>query len=261
MNDNAQNGKDGQNHEFEVEDNFWGKWQGRIIRAIVLHRAFTADKILEFSKLDKQAFEKAYSELLTRKFIEEKEDGRIFAIKQIYKQCMDFFVKQQVELGDWVQEWRRKRRIDPLLCDNVTHFFLVDKSLSEFSNSLIEHAKYDIFVTNPFVKRCFLSDALATMSEKGVSVYLLTRSVEPQQYKSELLVKGVKILYDDSIHAKLIVVDRRIAIASSMNFYAGSSAGASWEAGIATTEDGVVREIVRSIIKKNDTILSTKELE
>lgn len=174
---------------------------------------------------------------------------------------MGFFVEQQTELANWVQEWRREQRIDPILCDNTTHFYLVDKSLSQFSDSLIEHAKYDIFVTNPFVKRCFLSDTLMKMSEKGVSVYLLTRNVEPQQYKNELLAKGVKILYDESIHAKLIVVDQRIAIVSSMNFYAGSSAGASWEAGMATTDKNVVREIVRSIIKKNDTILSAQQIE
>jgi hypothetical protein len=45
-----------------------------------------------------------------------------------------------------------------------------------------------------------------------------------------------------------------------MNFYAGSSAGASWEAGIVTTEKNVVAEIVLSIIKKNHTILSAQQI-
>lgn len=223
MNEDGQNRKDKENDELKVEKYFWATWQGRIIRAIVLQRAFVVDRIFEYSRLDKQAFDKAYSELLIRKFIEEKEDGRVFVTKQIYKQCMGFFAEQQTELAKWVQEWRKEHRIDPILCNNITHFYLVDKSLSQFSDSLIEHAQFDIFVTNPFVKRCFLSDTLMAMSEKGVSVCLSTRNVEPQQYKNELLAKGVKILYDDSIHAKIIVVDERVAIVSSMNFYAGSS--------------------------------------
>ena len=244
-----------------MEENFWDKWQGRIIRAIVLHRAFTADKILKFSGLDKQAFEKAYSELLTRKFIEEKEDGRIFAAVEIYKQCMGFFSKQQTELVDWVQQWRREKRIEHNLVDNLTHFYLVDKSLSDFSNCLIEHAKCHIIVTNPYVRRCYLSDALASMSEKGVVVYLLTRNGEAQQYKNELLAKGVNIVHDESIHAKLIVVDRRIAIVSSMNFYAGSSAGQSWEAGIVTIDRDIVEEIRRSIFEKNRLIQSAQQID
>lgn len=93
MVDNEKNRKDFEYDEFIVEKNFWGMWQGRIIRTIVLHRVFSLDKIFEFSRLDKQAFDKAYSELLTRKFIEEKEDGRNFCCQTNLQAMYEFFCR------------------------------------------------------------------------------------------------------------------------------------------------------------------------
>ena len=87
------------------------------------------------------------------------------------------------------------------------------------------------------------------MSEKGVQVKMLTRDIESQQFKRELS-KGVMISYDESVHAKLIIVDKRVGIVSSMNFYAGSTAGQSWEAGIVTTNKAAVISIANSVLGK-----------
>jgi phosphatidylserine/phosphatidylglycerophosphate/cardiolipin synthase-like enzyme len=51
------------------------------------------------------------------------------------------------------------------------------------------------------------------------------------------------------VHVKLIVVDLAIAIISSMNFYAESSAGASWEAGLVSIDHKVVSSIANSFYK------------
>ncbi len=40
-----------------------------------------------------------------------------------------------------------------------------------------------------------------------------------------------------------------MAIISSMNFYSGSSGGASWEAGLISVEETVVESIVNSILE------------
>ena len=105
-------------------------------------------------------------------------------------------------------------------------------------------------VTNPFVKRCHLSEALTRMNKEGVCVKLVTRGINDFKRYGKELAKRVFITYDEAIHAKLIVVDRRVGIVSSMNFYAGSSAGECWEAGIATTNAPVVSSIVRSVREK-----------
>ena len=54
--------------------------------------------------------------------------------------------------------------------------------------------------------------------------------------------KGISIFYEEIIHAKMIISDNKVAIVSSMNFYAHSSAGASIEAGLVSINSKVVRK-------------------
>ena len=54
---------------------------------------------------------------------------------------------------------------------------------------------------------------------------------------------------DNQIHSKIMVVDNSIAVVSSMNFYSGSSGGASKEAGIVSMDKQVV-ESAANYIKK-----------
>ncbi|MHA2315013.1 MAG: phospholipase D-like domain-containing protein [Candidatus Hermodarchaeia archaeon] len=54
---------------------------------------------------------------------------------------------------------------------------------------------------------------------------------------------------DNTVHAKLLVVDRRVAIVSSMNFFAASTAGQSWEAGLVSVDETVVENITDTIMK------------
>lgn len=58
------------------------------------------------------------------------------------------------------------------------------------------------------------------------------------------------VAYDNVAHTKLMVVDRAIAVVSSMNFYASSSGDASWETGIVSLEETVVQQIASSILNR-----------
>ena len=237
-------------NSFVADPRFWGSWRGRIIRAIVLNGANTRNAILKATKLKEEELEQALKELFQANLLEEREQGKFWVNRELYGKCKSYFEELQETLIDWVQKWRRQERVESILDHKLSHFYLANRLLSKFSESLIEQAKQEILVTNPFVKRCHISDALILMSEKGINVKLVTRSIEPEQFKRELFAKGVAITYDESIHAKLIVVDRRVGIVSSMNFYAGSSGGACWEAGIATIARSVVNSITRSILSK-----------
>jgi hypothetical protein len=62
--------------------------------------------------------------------------------------------------------------------------------------------------------------------------------------------KRVSINYDDSVHAKIIVVDRAVAIVPAMNFIASSSGCTAYEAGLVTIEPRVVDSIYNSIIDR-----------
>ena len=70
-----------------------------------------------------------------------------------------------------------------------------------------------------------------------------------EEYHRIIADSGVKIMYNKSVHAKLLVLDRAVAIVSSMNLYSTSTAGTSWEAGIVTIDDRVVEPITNSILK------------
>lgn len=175
------------------------------------------------------------------------ENGKFWVKKELYGKCKRFFAELQETLVNWVNEWTKEQGIK--FGENLSHFYLAGRFLPKFSESLIEQAKQEILVTNPFVKRCHISEALIRMSKKRVCVKLVTRNIEPPQFRKQF-EKRVLITYDDSIHAKLIAVDRRVGIVSSMNSYAASSAGQCWEAGIATPIKKVVNSIIHSINEK-----------
>ena len=233
-----------------TRDSHWNTWKGRIVRAIVLNEVYTKSEILKATNLKEKEFEQASSELFPEKLLVEKRDGKFWVKRELYGKCVRYFAQLQETLIDWVNKWKKEQGISSRFSKSLSHFYLADRFLSKFSESLIEQAKQEILVTNPFVKRCHISEALTRMNKEGVCVKLVTRGIDDSKRYGKELAKRVFITYDDSIHAKLIVVDRIVGIASSMNFYAGSSAGECWEAGIATTSASVVSSIVRSVNEK-----------
>lgn len=60
---------------------------------------------------------------------------------------------------------------------------------------------------------------------------------------------NILLRYDNQIHSKIMVVDNSIAVVSSMNFYSGSSGGASKEAGIVSMDKQVVDSAAKYISK------------
>ncbi len=237
------------------EPKFWGSWRGRIIRAIVLNGNYTRKEILETTQLKKDQFEQALQELFqTELIVETGKDRFLVNSSELCNEYRSYWEEVKRSLVNWVNEWRKQEKINT----KSDHFFLEDKLLDKFSENLIENAKSEILVTSPYVEQCHISNSLISMSKKGINVKLVTRNPIEQQYQHEKKMKylsklaqgGVSVAYDESIHAKLIVVDRRVAVVSSMNFVAASSGGASWEAGLVTVEENVAQSVVRSIIKR-----------
>jgi hypothetical protein len=237
------------NDRFEPNSVFWGTWGGRIVRAIVLLDAYSKDAILKATSLKAEEFDQAIKGLLEDTLVEVNESNKIWVVKELYIKCRKYFEISQESLVNWVEEWRKEKGIEPTFENNVDHFYLSGRLLPSFSESLIQKAADEIIVANPFVRRCHICDSLKTMSEKGVNVRILTRGIESSQFKREL-TKGIMISYDESVHAKIIIADGRVGIISSMNLYAGSTAGQSWEAGIVTTDRSAVSSIKNSVLGK-----------
>ncbi len=229
-----------------TEPKFWNSWKGRIVRAIVIDGVYTRDEIQKRIMLQPEQFEQAFDELFQNELLTRKHNGLLWVnSRELCNEYRTHFKNLQKSLVDWVNQWRLNENIRSA----PNHFYLEDRLLYEFSEKLIENAKLEILVANPYVKRCHISEALKSMSREGICVKLITRC-ENKKYLRELSKEGVSIIDDESAHAKLLVVDRCIGIASSMNYYAGSSGGALWEAGLVTTQEINVQSIIESILKK-----------
>ena len=256
------------------EPKYWGSWKGRVIRAIAIDNARKWEEIRDITGLSPMSLNRALYEMFDRGILEKTNSGiyKVSSnIEKKYRAFCDKFEKpndsmkdftrtrfsevNQKEIVDWIAQWKELKGLAfPL---EPKHFFLEGRHLDDLSKELICKAKSEVLVANPFVSNCDLSNTLRETSKNGVEVKLITRPPESdkmqfkqnkEEYHGLLKEDGVKITYNKAIHAKLITVDRVVAIISSMNFYGGSSSGASWEAGLVSIDKTVVESIADSIL-------------
>jgi phosphatidylserine/phosphatidylglycerophosphate/cardiolipin synthase-like enzyme len=236
-------------------------WEGLVIRAIVQSgRPLTWREIQKATGLSKKSMNRALFELISSEDIYKIESNTNAESKynmsderfQIYSKLCN----PKTELVKWITQWKEIRNLDFSM--EHEHFFLERRHLDDFSKELISHAKFNVLIANPFIQDCDLSNTLIEASKNGINVQIITRPPEDkhpdyikkkQEYHAKLKQEGISLFYDARVHAKLIVVDSTIATISSMNFYADSSAGVSWEAGLVSTNQKVVNSIVDSFSK------------
>ena len=188
--------------------------------------------------------------------LEIEREYKSFFASHTSEKTVKFLRGKRKHLINWIDQWKELKSLDFSL--KPKHFFLQGRHLDDLSKSLISKAESEVLVINPYVNHCDLSDTLREASNRGIKVRLITRPPKDEQenylkkkqdYHSTLKAEGVILTYNKQVHAKLIVVDRAVAIRSSMNFYSGSSGGASWEAGLVSVEETVVESIVNSILE------------
>lgn len=258
------------------EPKYWGSWKGRVVSAIVTGGEQTWTELLEKTGLATTSLNRVLAELFNVHAIIKKGEGtqaRYRVVEELYDQyktflnCIPSLVtgrkKEQLparfgqarkgKLVNWIEQWKRLKELEFSL--EPKHFFLEGMYLDDLSKSLISAATLEVLAVNPYVDHCDLSNVLRNAT-KNAEVTLVTHPPEDnnqfpkdrQEYHKTLKNEGVKLVYNKKAHAKLIVVDRTIAIVSSMNLYGSSSGGGSWEAGLVTIEDTVVEQIVDSIL-------------
>jgi len=258
------------------EPKYWGSWKGRIATAIALDGEQTWNELLEKTGLTEATLNKVLAEMFSDKTLQKTNEGKYRIGPELYKEYRAFLEKKEnlkdsgkekthmrgkfsegrkTELVDWINQWKVVKKLDFSL--EPKHFFLEGRHLDDLSKELICNATSEVLVVNPYVSDCDLSDTLWQTSSRGKKVRLVTRPPEDekeehrkkkQDYHTTLKKEGVLLTYNKRAHAKLIVVDRAVAIASSMNFYSGYSGGESWEAGLISIEDAVVESVVDSIL-------------
>jgi phosphatidylserine/phosphatidylglycerophosphate/cardiolipin synthase-like enzyme len=246
-----------------TEPRFWGTYKGRIIKAIAIDGARTWGDLQELTGFNRQMVNKVLAELFENKAINKFENGEYRVAKDLYYEYRDYFstseasttptlkVKQddQNNIVRELQDWLSLKKID--LKDN--HVFLEGGKLDGLTSHLIENVRTELLVINPFVDMANIVNMMKERVQKGCNVTLLTR-VPGTKDKSEVLDNlkeyGMKVLTNKTVHAKIMIFDRGVAIISSMNLYPFSVAGGSWEAGIATCSDDTVSDVLNTVFMK-----------
>ncbi len=252
----------------EEAPKYLGSWKGRVIKAIAIDGAYTWNEIRDSTGLSTDKLKLVLREMFNvdaiRKIkVNEQTEYRVD--KALYNEYKTYFEQEQEEksapvvriseevqkdLAKWIDQWKdlKKLKIDL----NRRHFFLEGRFLDEFSKDVIVNAKAEVLVTNPWIRKCNLSETLREAKEKGVTVTVIMRKPdngEDKGYHTLLKDEEIRLYNNESVHAKIIVIDRALAIISSMNFIVQSSGGQSWEAGLVTLDHNVVEEVVNSILK------------
>jgi hypothetical protein len=231
-------------------------WQGAVITTILTNgNLLTWKEIQEVTGLEEKPLNKALFDLLDSEEIYKvkgTQDGPDrYKVSDKFHHFYSEFYNPKTRIIKWIGQWRDPRKLDFSL--DHEHFFLEGRHLDDFSKELICQAKSEVQIINPFIQDCDLSNTLVDAKKRGVNVQIITRSPADKQYPERLKKKeeyhlrlkqeDISLIYEEKVHAKLIMVDHTVAIVSSMNFYPESSAGVSWEVGLVSTDTKVVRSI------------------
>jgi len=153
-------------------------------------------------------------------------------------------IQEQNYLRNRMYEWIKFKNIK--MGPESAHLFLKGDLLDSLLRDLIPRTKNEILVVNPYVEQCAFSDNLIQASENGVKVILVTqmpnsnwsgkRTRGKELYHKRLNDSNIQVIYNDSVHAKIFILDKQILSVSSMNLYSESVAGKLREAGMVTIE-------------------------
>lgn len=261
---------------------YFGTWQGKVIKSLVLHgkEPVSFNKLMEETEFPPKALLRALAPLRQANVI-RYEGKNYFLVDEVIRQEWTKFlatnissdlgqnpqlvvmeakqdipvstVNKEVGLIQWIIQWREMRNLNfPI---ESKHFFLEGEYLDELARVLIGKAQHQILVTNPFIDSCHLTKNLETAVLRKISVKVVARrpkdtndDTTKRECQASLKKAGMLIHYDNQIHAKIIVIDNKVAIVSSMNLYSASSGGFTKEAGIVSIDEKVVTSVSKYII-------------
>ena len=172
-------------------------------------------------------------------------------LKVVSKAVKERSIIGERDFNKWIADWRHIKGLDFSM--ESKHFFLEGADLDDFTKNLINDAEKTILLANPFVEMCYLTDYLIDARSRDIEIKIVLRpeSDKPKRVEcqNKLKAKGVFLQKDNRIHSKIIVVDDKVAVVSSMNFYSNSSGGGSSEAGIVSIDESVVDSASNYILK------------
>ena len=198
----------------QVSPKYLGKWEGEVIKVLVLHEnEFVNFKILETKTgLTPNGLKSALHTLYDGKIIQKEGEGPIarylLVDEAIKKEWKSFLGKEQNkpeekqksvpetkqvqeqkptkiendELIQWLVHWTNERPINQPI--EAKHFFLEGMRLEEFTRDVIGKAKDEILVTNPYLDSCYLTTALQEARDRRANVKIVSR--RPTKDKTDI---------------------------------------------------------------------------
>jgi phosphatidylserine/phosphatidylglycerophosphate/cardiolipin synthase-like enzyme len=252
---------------------YWGSWKGRVVKAISIDGARTWDDIRNQTGLSHTSMKKVFSELFDEEVlikIETEAPAIYRVVPEVYHAYREYIdqieedvridsveiaPESQRSLASAIGEWKDWKRLNFSM--KKDHFYLTGTDLVELSSELIKRAQREVLIATPFVEACALSDVVREAATSKKVIVVLRKPddsvekyrLEKERYIQTLSEAGAKVVSNTRVHAKVIVLDRAVAIVSSMNLNKTSTSGSSWEAGLISKDDEVVEEIANSILQ------------
>jgi len=248
------------------EPKFWGNYKGRVLKAIAIDGARTWEDLQELTGFAPMMINTVLSELFNIEAINNTSNGEYRVAKDLYQEYRIYFInsrkgdnptiwkvkkEDQTNIVRAFQAWLDLKKIS--IIDN--HVFIDGSRLNDLANHLVENVRTELLIVNPYVDKANILNEMKILAKKGVKIKILTRPPEvedKQEFIESLHAYGIEVVTNKSVHAKIMVFDRGVSIISSMNLYAFSIGGGSWESGIATSSEDVVSDVLNRINLKFD---------
>lgn len=252
----------------EEKPKYLGSWKGRVIKSIAIDGAKSFNEIRESTGLYYNTLKRVLAELHTANAITYNDETKIYRVEyNLYKEYEKYFQDEQAqrkaltkvkiskeaqeEFTRWIDNWKDNN--DSVDFDlKHKHFYLEGSELEEFTKYLISKATAEILIVNYLIERTHLAENLRKPAQdENIVVRIVIRPIDDdkkREYHKLLKDSGVEVFYNETVHAKLVVVDRAVAIVSSMNFTVFSTGGQSWEAGMVTIEPNIANTVADSIL-------------
>lgn len=196
------------------------------------------------------SLKRAYQTYLNSLSEEELDD--------IYWEGYDLGIEKELPWANYIQLFCEKAEIP--YNPEQGFFYLDDEKLAVFQDVILTRPCKRIMLVNPYIHYPRLIRKLIALRKRRTQIQIITRPPDDDFKKDmhkELHRNDVRILYNERVHAKIIMMDGILALMSSMNFTESSMTPyevpirGSWEAGTVITNPVVLDEIKDSILQLN----------
>lgn len=256
-----------------TEPKYWGTIKGQILNIIVNEFVTQEEGLHYYTHLPLEIIKQTIKELMQTGELSYNSYGELWVQYSLYKEYEEYgFQKisdevlkyhplvsdtKKLDIIEWIYQWKEKN--DPSISLDNKHFFVEGDLLTEITNGLLKNiAQENVIIVNPFVDVCSTTRILSVLKMNGVNVDIITRNPETDDHQyskdrkkechKDLLKNGVNLFYNNYVHAKMVLIDNRIAINSSMNLTGTSVGSQSWETGVITYDENNIQSISKSLL-------------